>query len=395
MVSERSGEQRHARNDRLIVEAAASVLAKDGWSGLTLSRVARHAGLSVSPVRDRYPDRLALAAAAWDQALASTWSDTMSAVIDAADAADPRDLAEALQPLLKPAAELRAAGELLLVAAHDEQVRTLVTDLALAPLARSLSPALAGSPERAAVRGYVVMLALGLLLESWRSHAPDVDLAIPLEGLVTVLRAPAASRPLPPDRAAYLDQGPMIDTGDPLWDAVLRATLRQIGTYGYEAATVEAIVSEAGCSETVLFRRYATKADAFLDATRRMVGAATELNVAFQQRMAEEHSPGLSEAIMMREFMLPGREVERVLGLEQYRLSWHDERMRIATEAEQAPIVAGYLESLTHLPAGEALARLHLEFAMGMGTVWLAALLPESWELPYDVVTVPLIDGVL
>ena len=61
----------------------------------------------------------------------------------------------------------------------------------------------------------------------------------------------------------------------------------------------------------------------------------------------------------MREFMRPGREVERGIGLEQFRLAWHDERMRIATEAEQVPIVAGYLESLTHLPAGEALARLH------------------------------------
>ena len=393
-MSELPGVERLARNDRLIVEASAAVLAEDGWSGLALSRVARRAGLSVSPVRDRYPNRLALAAAAWEQVHGPVWGDSVSAVIDAADAADARNLGAALQPFLKPSAELRASGELLMVAAHDEQVRALVTDLALAPLTRSLNPSLAGSPERAAIRGYVVMLALGLLLESWRSHAPHVDLTIPLEGLASVFRTPGVPRSLPAERAAHLDEPPIIDTGDSLWDAVLHATLRQIGTYGYEAATVEAIVSEAGCSESVLFRRYATKSDAFLDATRRMVGAATELNVAFQQRMAEEHSPGLSEAIMMREFMRPGREVERGIGLEQFRLAWHDERMRIATEAEQAPIVAGYLESLTHLPAGEALARLHLEFAMGMGTVWLAALLPESWELPYDVVTVPLIDGV-
>ena len=393
-MSELPGVERLARNDRLVVEASAAVLAEDGWSGLALSRVARRAGLSVSPVRDRYPHRLALAAAAWEQVHGPVWGDSVSAVIDAADAADARNLGAALQPFLKPSAELRASGELLMVAAHDEQVRALVTDLALAPLTRCLSPTLAGSPERAAIRGYVVMLALGLLLESWRSHAPHVDLTIPLEDLASVFRTPGVPRSLPAERAAHLDEPPIIDTGDALWDAVLHATLRQIGTYGYEAATVEAIVSEAGCSESVLFRRYATKSDAFLDATRRMVGAATELNVDYQSRMAESYSPGLAEAIMMREFMRPGREVERGIGLEQFRLAWHDERLADDIEAEQGPIVTAFLESLAHLSEGEALARLHLEFAMGMGTVWLAALLPESWELPYDVVTVPLIDGV-
>ena len=392
-MSETPGAYRHARNDRLIVEAAASVLAEEGWSGLALSRVARRAGLSVSPVRDRYPDRLALAAAAWEQVLAPNWSDSMSAVVDAADAADPHDLHRALQPFLTPSAQHRGAGEVLMVAARDDQVRALVADRALAPLERSLNPALAGGPERAAIRGYVVMLALGLLLESWRTHAPDVDFTVPLHALASALRNPAVPQPLPPERAAHLDEGPRIDTGDPLWDAVLRATLRQIGIYGYEAATTEAIVSEAGCSESVLFRRYATKAEAFLDATRRMTAEATQLNVEYQQRMTEKHSPGIAEAIMMREFMRPGREIERGIGLEQFRLAWHDERLARDIEAEQATVVAGYLESVTHLPVGEALARLRIEFAMGMGTVMLAQLIPASWQLPYDVVTVPLIDG--
>ena len=392
-MSNHPAQERVARNDRLIIEAAASVLAEEGWSGLALSRVARRAGLSVTPVRDRYPDQIALAAAAWEQVLAPTWASGMSALIDAADAADPQDLERALEPFVAPAPELRASGELFMVGAHDAQVRALVTDLALAPLERSLNPALAGGPERAAIRGYVVMLALGFLLESWRSHAPEVDFTVPLGDLASALRNPAAPQPLPPERATHLDEGPRIDTGDPLWDAVLRATLRQIGTYGYEAATTEAIVSEAGCSESVLFRRYATKAEAFLDATRRMTAEATQLNVEYQQRMMEKHSPGIAEAIMMREFMRPGREVERGIGLEQFRLAWHDEQLASDIEAEQAAVVTGYLESVAHLPVGEALARLRIEFAMGMGTVMLAQLIPESWQLPYDVVTVPLIDG--
>lgn len=381
-----------ARNDALIVDAAAALLSDEGWSALTLAGVAQRAGLSVRPVRDRYSDRIQLAHAAWDRVIAPSWSRSMERVLDCATAGDVPALASALAPFLHPDPAHRAAGELLLIAAHDDDVRAVVAAAALRPLEEALDPA--QSRTRAAARSYAVMLALGLMLESWRSTAEGVDITTPLTRLAAVLHEPGEPVSLPPDRATHLDEGPVIDTGDSMWDAVLVATLRQVGTRGYEAATVEAIVSEAGCSQSVLFRRYATKSDAFFDATRRMVGAAMELNVAYQQRVATEHSPGIAEAVMMREFMRAGREVERIISLEQYRLAWHDEQLRAAVAAEQAPVQAAYLASLSHISEDEAQARLHLELAIGMGTVLLSQLVPASWHLPYDAITVPLIDGV-
>lgn len=55
------------RNRERIVGAVVEVLADAGWSGLTFSSVARVAGLSPRPVQDRFPDRWALAVAAWEQ----------------------------------------------------------------------------------------------------------------------------------------------------------------------------------------------------------------------------------------------------------------------------------------------------------------------------------------
>lgn len=381
------------RNDAVIVEATADLLGEDGWISFTLASVARRAGLSVRPVRDRYADRLHLAAAAWDRLIAPVWSDSMAKVLASVSSGDASRLEAALTPFVNPGPTHRAAAELLAVAAHDESVRALVADAALTPLERALDPTPPGKPTQAAVHGYAVMLAMGLLWESWRSTAEGVDLASPLAERAAALSSPAEAAPLPSERATHLDRGPVIDTGDRMWDAVLAATLRQVGTRGYEAATVEAIAAEAGCSQTVLFRRYTTKADAFLDATRRMVGAAMELNAAYQQRIASEYSPGVSEATMMREFMHPSRQVERVIALEQYRLAWHDERLAVSIELEQAPIQDAYVESLSHLPTDEARARLHLELAMGMGAVILAQLVPDAWLLPYDVVTIPLLDG--
>lgn len=392
-MSDGPGEHRLARNDRVIIEATSYLLGERGWSDLTLSSVARRAGLSLTPVRDRYPDRLALAAAAWEQTIGPAWARSISSVIAAADAASSEGLHAALEPFLKPGRLHRAAGELLMVAAHDDAVRTVVAAQAIDPLAPLLDPSAADGPSRRAVRGYAVILALGLLMESWRSHADAVDLAAPVVDVARALRSPGTPRVLPPDSAPYLDEGPRFDTGDPRWDSLLRATLRQVGSRGYEAATVEAIVADAGCSQGVLFRRYRTKAEAFLDATRRMIGAATQLNLDYQQRIAREYSPGVAEAIMLREFMRPGREIERVIGLEQYRLAWWTPSLRAELEAEQAPAQAAYLHSVAHLPSAQALARLHLEFAMGMGPVLLAQLHAAAWQLPLDVVTVPLIDG--
>ena len=344
------------------------------------------------PVRDRYADRTALASDAWERVIAPVWSSSMSAVIHSADSGDATGLAAALAPFTHPDTVHRAAGELLMVAAHDADLRGVLHEHALTPLAQVLSTRTPTEAQRAGIRGYVVICALGLLMESWRSTARDVDLTGPLESLARALRSPVSPTPLPDERAEHLDEGAVIDTGDALWDAVLRSTLRQVGTNGYEAATVEAIVAEAGCSQTVLFRHYPTKAEAFFDATRRMVGPATELNLAFQQRMAAEHSPGIAEALMLQEFMRPERSVERVIGIEQYRLAWHNPHLRAGLEAEQRVAQDRYLASLGDVPAQEAQARLHMEFALGMGPVLLGQLLPDSRSIPFDVVSVPFLE---
>lgn len=382
---------RSIRNDGVILQATQELLAEEGWAGVSLNSVARRAQLSVRPVRDRYADRRELVAAAWEQLIAPLWASSVAAVVSAADAADEGALLTALTPFARPGGIHRAGGELVMVAAHDEDVRAIVADAAILPLARLLDGSARGR-ARAAIHGYAAMLALGLLLESWREGAAEVDLVGFARRLAAAFREPSRPRRLPSAGAPHLDEGAVIDTGEPVWDAVLRATLRQVGTRGYESATVESIVAEAGCSQSVLFHRYPTKGEAFLDATRRMFGAATALNVAYQQRMAHAHSPGIAETIMLREYMRPGREVERVIGLEQYRLAWHDAAMRAALHSEQLPMREAFLREHADLAVGEARALLHVELAMGMGPVLLAQLVPEAWELPYDVVTVPLID---
>ena len=382
---------RSTRNDALIVQATADLLADHGWPAITFVGVAHRAGLSERPVRDRYSTHLQLATAAWEEVIAPVLADSLASVLSVVSSGDAHDLASAFDPFLRPDRRHRAAAEMLSLAAHNEGARAAVT-ATLTHVKEALDPSRTGGPRQAATQGYAVMLALGLLMEFWRKGTHELDLTSSLVALASVLENPAEPVDLPPQRATHLDEAPVIDTGDPLWDAVLIATLRLVGTRGYEAATVEAIVAEAGCSQSVLFRHYATKADAFFDATRRMIGRATQLNVDYQALLVGQYSRGIAEAVMMREFMRPGREIPRIIELEQYRLAWHHETMRVYVETEQAPVHAAYLETLTDVSGVEAQARLHLELALGMGTVLLAQLIPDAWQLPYDVVTVPLLD---
>jgi hypothetical protein len=111
-------------------------------------------------------------------------------------------------------------------------------------------------------------------------------------------------------------------------DALLQVTLDQVGTRGYDAATTMSIARASAHTEGFLFARYDSKLDLFFDATQRLVSRSTGANVAYQQQVADRYSSGMAEAVVMREFMRPGRERLRVVNLEQFRLSWHDERFQ-------------------------------------------------------------------
>ncbi|MBU6245993.1 MAG: hypothetical protein KGP12_12335, partial [Actinomycetales bacterium] len=111
-------------------------------------------------------------------------------------------------------------------------------------------------------------------------------------------------------------------------------------------------------------------------------------------RIAAASSIGMSEAVAMRELMRPGRERNRIVALEQYRLVWHDADLRERYRQVQEPVLEAYVASIFHGDPVASRARAHLELARGSGPIMLAQLIPESWQLPYDVVTIPLLDDV-
>jgi AcrR family transcriptional regulator len=383
------------RNHEALLDAATRCLDEEGWAGLALGRVSKAAGLSISPARARFTDRNGLAVALWRERLAGPAVSALTPLLSLAGsgqalAADA--LGQALDPFVTPDRTLRCAVELIIVARYEPTVGTAVRESLGPVLDDALMPA-RGRLTRAdaARRAYLLIVALGLLLEGRRPGVAQLDLSPVLQAAAEALSAPASPVRLPAASATHLDAGAVFATGDPAWDRLLQASLDEIGSRGYDAATVDVIARASGSSQGLLFGRYATKRDLFLDATRRMLGEATALNVAFQERIGESHSLGIAEAVMLREWMDPRRFTLRTIGLEQYRVGWHDPEMQAAMDAEQAPVIERLLD-LWSAEDGRAvgLARVHLARAAGMGPLLLADLHPDAYLLPYDVVTEPL-----
>ena len=338
-----------------------------------------------------------LAAAAWteraDPALCGALADVLGSAGLLAAEPDLNDLLGALEVLAHPGPELRAAAELMLVSQFDLVLRAAVRDglggqieAWCTPEPRQVTRADAGR------RGYLLCQSLGLLLAGHRPGIEGIDLRHEARLLTAALAAPAKPTALPRARARHLDEKTPFDTGDATLDALLQSVLDQVGADGFDRASVERIVAAADSSQGALFGRYETKLDLFIDATRRQHAIALRVNHEYIQQIATSHGAGAADAVTLREFMRPGREQSRAHLLEQLRISWHEESLLLA-QAEELEVFAreefviGVSRTRKEVPG-----YVHFGYALGLGAAVLPVLFPACWTLPYDVVTIPLLD---
>ncbi|MCX6460784.1 MAG: helix-turn-helix domain containing protein [Actinobacteria bacterium] len=373
----RTPQRRVLRNDERILDAALELLADSGWGAFTLVAVGARAGLSKRPVLDRFASREVLAATLWRQRLASPLTDALLPLLSG-------DV-ESLDTFLRPNPALNAAAELLVVRQYEPRVLTAVN--------RTLSPLLVDAldPPRpradAARTGYLLMLALGLLLV-WpgsNSVIPDiVPLVTPIRDALAQRRKPVRQ---PARKATHIDGAYPFDTDDPVLAGLLQATLEQVGTRGFDAATTRAISRAGGLTEGYLFNRYATKLELVFDASRSSIAGGAGLNERFMAGIEREYSAGMAEAVMLRELMRPGREVQRSINLEQQRLMRHHPALRASSSEQYRSIVEQVQGTSARWRESSLDADSYVGLSVGFGAVLLAQLHPTAWNLPYDVVT--------
>lgn len=384
-------QQRSIRNDERILDSAVAILDEEGWGELAIAAVARRAGLNPSTVGARYLHRHEIAADAWRHRLARPLIEILRPLAEACDdhAISGTTLFHLLDPFMQPAAATRAAVELMVIAGYEPAIAQAV-DATIGPqLNEWLVPDRTTASKASAARHALLIAAgLGFVLESRRWGGIDADLAAVLESLAHALSHPARAVRLPPARADGLD-GPLEPgTGNEAWDAALKATVACVGERGYEAATIDAITAASGYSRTVIFARYPTKLDLFMDATDRMLADSVRAGMEYQERLAG-HGPGIADACYLRELMRPERSGLRTLTLEQVRLSVHHERLRSAIRDALLDAQRMLAQAQPDASPEAIRGRLITETAVTTGTGLIAQVRPDAWSLPFDTVLVP------
>ena len=389
-------QERAVRNDRRVVESAIAVLDDSGWGGLSPTQVARRAGLNPSTVSARFPSRAALAAGAWREQLAQMWLSQVSALIEVGDGpgATGAELVTAFDPFMSPSPEMRAACELILVSSYESSLQRAIADTVGARLTDWVTPVRGHLTRTDAARhAFLIAKSLGFVLEAGRLGDFDADFRQPMDALAYALTHPTSPARLPAARADFLDEPMDFATGDPAWDAILSATLDCVGEFGYEAATIDAIDAAAGYSRTVIFSRYRTKQDLFIDATDRVLAKNVALTVAYQQAIEATSGDGIPDSCYLREIMRPERTRIRTIGLEQIRLAAHIEALQKPIRESLSQYEEIFQAEAPDQSSRQIRARLISDVALSTGALALAQLRSDVWQLPFDTMLVPLRQG--
>ncbi len=386
------------RNDALILDAALDAASQDGWPGLALTAVARRTGLSLRPVANRFADRSELAAAVWRERAAPVLLTALEHALSTAGLipgeASAAGFRTAMQHLARPDKALLAAIELLVMSGFDPILAAEVQQGVAAEVLGWCTPQ-RGRPTRAqaARRAYLLIVALGLVAVARRPGSEQVNLTEELDTLFMALQADASPQPLPKAYPQHLADDIPFNTGDPIHDALLTSVLRLVGTSGYDGATTARIARGAKVAEANIFLRHASKLDLFIDASARQHALGFPANAEFQQRLEEQHGAGITEAVMIREILRPEFSHQRAVYGEELRVSWHNDELLRKQEEQFQSFVEQQSAANPDWPSTLSAARVHVGLATGYGIGLLGILAPEAGSLPFDVVTIPLLDS--
>lgn len=388
----RARSRRAAANDVRLRSAATACVLQRGWDSVSFLGVAQEAGLTTRPMYDRFRDISDIGVDLWRTEAGPQLGQALDALLTAAlDRADLAQTVLAFEPFIRPGDGLSVAAELLAAAPYDDQLAATIRDSAPMAAVTRCQVAADRTPTQAAQAAYLVICAVGLLMLRTRPRAATVDVTADVAELLQAFQHPGPIAELPEVQAPHM-RAFVADDPDPKVSAILTATLTAIAQRGYTGATTDFIADAAGVSQGAVFSRYGSKLQLFIAATARQQATAFRANYRLTQQLVAQLGPGRAEATMFREWLRPEHQPGRALVLEQLRLSWHDEIMSAMVEDLESSFMAEIspLQSTSHQHRVDD--HLFWSLALGQGCNVMGVLVPNAWELPMSVVTIPLME---
>ena len=167
----------------------------------------------------------------------------------------------------------------------------------------------------------------------------------------------------------------------------MNACLSCVAKHGFANTTTKLIAKEALVSEGKLFAYFPTKFDLFLEAMAHQLENGFIFNFRNSVQWAKQYGPGVSAAILFREYQRADLDAERALQIEYVRLSWSrpeifDKRLKHISKV----LFELGIEKVDEI-GPEQDVELMLSIAASTGAMVVARLDRDAFRLPYVAVT--------
>lgn len=250
-------------NDARIRQAMIDEIVAIGWDDISLTGIAKRAGLSVGALYARAETRAELGNLVWSAAVRDWLREALGNVVTAAQTGQPELLAEAFAALESEPGLPAAAVEFLIASHFDDELDEVVGKDArkLIEELRNVSPEGPGEtaqPYTQAANVLLLAFSLGRLMA--KRSAPDLPplTAIQARALTAHSTASGPGSALPAGYpVGFVRQVPDLD---PELQTVVDAVLDVIGRVGYRRATIARMGRAAGISGGSLLSRFNDKA---------------------------------------------------------------------------------------------------------------------------------------
>ena len=374
------------RNNEIVRDATVHMLSHSGLEGTNFNSVSIQAGLSNSVLRKRFADVDALLVDTWRYRSIEGFIQPLNMTIMSYLLSEHRQDHQNSKKLLNSLFDLTevhcASLEILAVtASHDSVCEAVSADV------KSLfnQPAIKSNILKAQYIFYVQYI-IGTLAH-YRGQLIDRDHLVERLHQLLVNAIVPTNQVLIPEVDASFIRGSFVTAEQSAHHELMNACLTCVARHGFANTTTKMIAKEALVSEGKLFAYFPSKLELFLQAISNQIENGFIVNFREISKWNQQYGAGIGAAILIREYLRPGLDLERALQIEYLRLSWlRPEMFDKRNKWFHKSLVDIGVAKIDEISMEQDVDLL-LSVSASTGATILARLDREAYKLPYATVT--------
>jgi AcrR family transcriptional regulator len=331
-------------NDELLLDAGSAEMVAVGVDRLTMSAVARRAGLTTGALYSRYENAPELAAAVWTSRVRDEHHQLLNGAIKALverDRSVPLD--RLLDELTSPSPNTLLALEFLATARRIDELEEAVLPDVREWLADWRAGPRARDPRRRAQVIFTLAVVWGAVL-----HEMPSQRRLDWSYVTKSVRWSIAQRYDEPPQPYVPDSvGPVLArTGSVAQDALIDSVASIVARVGFERASATRIARRAGVTAGLIYARYRTKDDLLQHAVDVLLATRFSDDIAADKHALTATDPGSATARIVGGYLSPPRREWRRFRIEAQLASRHRPKLARTMDHIQEAAIGEYLDVL-------------------------------------------------